>query len=363
MIHYFKGEVNVSAEKRFCQHSRTIFSFITLRLAGFRAPTLLALTAALITVSSAFGQARKLAIRTQPVPSLVNGATMQIQPVIEVHDASDQLVTSSSALVEIEIASGTGGTIGGTTKVFAVNGVATFTNLTFTGVIGEAYSFRFKSEPVIAYDPFDYTADEPVTGNSGGSGWSGAWEGVHPNFTDLLVFSPGLSYTGFSTTGYCAGYVSSNGGDAGRTLNAASNSNHNVVWLAFLGNYSRQGGGFSNVRLLNGASTVTGGIGGNDNYAYWAILDNDLKATTFSSTEFDGNTHLALVKFDYTAETSSLWMDPVISTFDGTEPPSMTVAFAPVFDRIHLYNRYNDIATDEITLAATIRPRFILKRV
>jgi hypothetical protein len=310
-----------------------------------------------------FGQsATKLAITTHPVFGGANGSLMIVQPVVEIRDASDQLVTTSTAQVEIEIASGNGGTIGGTTRINAVNGIATFTDLTFSGITNESYTFTFKSEPVIVSEPFAYTGGTLLTGRTGGTGWSGAWFGPSSAFPDLILNTTGLSYTNFSTSGARTVYNSGTGGDAGRLLAAASNAKYNVVWLAFLGNYSQQGGGFNNMRLLLGPSTLSGAIGGNDNYANWSIMNNTLTSTAFTSTPLNGTTRLALVKIDYTAGSSSLWMDPVVSTFDGTQTPSMSVSFAPVFDRIDLYNRSSGVSTDEITLASTYKAALHLEQ-
>ncbi|MBS1665413.1 MAG: T9SS type A sorting domain-containing protein [Bacteroidetes bacterium] len=312
-----------------------------------------------ILTSRTFAQtATQLAITTQPVLGN-NGGSLSVQPVVEIRDAGNAKVTNSTAQVQIVIASGTGGTLGGTTTINAVNGVATFTNLTFTGTAGQNYTFQFKSEPVLASEPFAYTAGSTLTGQTGGFGWSGAWlfpNAANGNF-DPMTIGTNLSYTGFSTSGGSAAYISfNNGADGGRVLAAASNAAYNVVWLSFLGSYDREGGGFNSFRLLtNATSAVNGGIGGNNNYANWTILDNNLQATTFSSAPMDGTTRLALLKIDYTAGTSSLWMDPTIATFDGTQTPSVTASFAPVFDRIDFYNRYDNVATDEITLTSTYK--------
>lgn len=309
------------------------------------------LTAASLKTNSQ--SATKVVITTQPVPGYSRGTPMAVQPVVEIRDASDQLVTTSTAQVEISIASGNGGLLGGTTRINAVNGIATFTNVTFSGLQNEPYSFQFKSEPVVLYEPFAYGAGT-LTGRNGGTGWSGAWFNANPAFTDLVVNTTGFTYTNFTTTGGRSSYTSSTGGDGGRMLSAVSNTNQTVLWLAFLANYDQQGGGFSNVRLyLPGG--LSGGVGGNGGITHWSILNNGLGAGASTTTPLNGVMRLALLKIDYTAGTSALWMDPVVATFDGTQTPSMTETFAPVFDRIELYNRSAGVGTDEITLASTYK--------
>jgi hypothetical protein len=55
-------------------------------------------------------------------------------------------------------------------------------------------------------------------------------------------------------------------------------------------------------------------------------------------------------------------MDPNVNTFDGTQTPSMTETFAPVFDRIELYNRTTGVGTDELTLASTYKAALHLEQ-
>ena len=81
----------------------------------------------------------KLAVLTQPVGA-PSGAPLATQPVIEIQSASGVRVTSATNTVTAAIASGSG-TLGGTTTVTASGGVATFTNLSVTGVGAFALSF------------------------------------------------------------------------------------------------------------------------------------------------------------------------------------------------------------------------------
>jgi hypothetical protein len=62
----------------------------------------------------------------------VSGLNFTTQPVVEIRDANNAVVTGSTASVLATIASGNGNLVGSTT-VNAVNGVATFTNLRING--------------------------------------------------------------------------------------------------------------------------------------------------------------------------------------------------------------------------------------
>src|SRR5215472_13763942 len=81
--------------------------------------------------SSAFtigaGAATKLVFTTQPANG--SAGTPLVSVVVQVQDASGNVVTGSNALITI---SSTPAGVGGTTTVAAVNGVATFSNLVFT---------------------------------------------------------------------------------------------------------------------------------------------------------------------------------------------------------------------------------------
>jgi hypothetical protein len=93
------------------------------------------------TVTYSAGTATKLAITTQPVGG-ASGAALGTQPVVRIIDANGNTVTTSSASVSVTST----GTLGGTnftTPVSAVNGIATFTNLTLAGTAGTNYTLSF----------------------------------------------------------------------------------------------------------------------------------------------------------------------------------------------------------------------------
>jgi hypothetical protein len=77
----------------------------------------------------------QLALVTAPSATAASGVVLATQPVVEVRDVGGTKVAGSTVNVTAAIASGTA-TLGGTTTVAAVNGTATFTNLTLTGATG-----------------------------------------------------------------------------------------------------------------------------------------------------------------------------------------------------------------------------------
>lgn len=227
---------------------------------------------------------------------------------------------------------------------FAGLGLATL--LTFGGPSAHA--------SVIAEETFSYASGSSLAGQSGGFGWSGSWS--NSAFGDMTIGGSSLSYTGLTTSGGDAVGGGSGSNSTGtsdkRSLAAASNTDGSVVWLAFLGVFKSDGGGFPNVRLVNGSGTMVEAVGGNNNYTDWSVMGSGLTSSTFTTTPLNTTTALALLKIDYTTGTSSLWMDPILSTFNGTQTPSMTLAAAPTFSQVQIFTRTGD-SIDEIRLATT----------
>jgi|GEM_PF-1970457 len=116
----------------------TTVVFTTPTVAG-TATTVIATTGSLTgtsdPITTTFGTATASAITTQP-SGAVNGVNFTGQPVIRIVDANGNAVTNSTVNVVATIASGTGGTLSGTTTAAAIAGVATFTNLQITGTAG-----------------------------------------------------------------------------------------------------------------------------------------------------------------------------------------------------------------------------------
>ena len=81
------------------------------------------------------GSPAVLAVRRQPAGGPI-GAPLSQQPVVEVHDAAGNIVTSSSATITATIASG-GGTLIGQASVSAAAGIAPFSGLSITGPVGD----------------------------------------------------------------------------------------------------------------------------------------------------------------------------------------------------------------------------------
>lgn len=135
--------------------------------------------------------ATQLGVSTQP-GGAASGAALSPQPVVQVRNSTGALV-SSTAAVTASIASG-GGTLGGTTTVNAVGGVATFTNLTVTGTAG-ARTLQFSSPGLTSATSasFDVTAPPP----GGVAPWFLEDFSSYTNTADLLTTTGGRPWTSF----------------------------------------------------------------------------------------------------------------------------------------------------------------------
>ena len=113
----------------------------------------------------------QLGLRRQPAGSTSGGA-LSSQPVVELRDAQGNPVgVGSSVSVTVTIGSGIGGSLGGTTTVTAVNGVATFANLTLSGTVGVNYVLRFSATGLTSVEsaPVTVRLAQPVISDPQGN--------------------------------------------------------------------------------------------------------------------------------------------------------------------------------------------------
>src|SRR5205823_1518085 len=105
------------------------------RTLSFSATGLTGVTSTAVTITA--GTATQLSITTQPSSTAQSGVAFAQQPVVQLRDASGNAVSQAGVTVTAAIATG-GGTLGGTlTAVTSGTGVATFTNLSISGTIGD----------------------------------------------------------------------------------------------------------------------------------------------------------------------------------------------------------------------------------
>ena len=130
-----------------------VVTFANLSLIGIAGARTLSFSApgATATASASFqltpGAPSQLVVAVQP-----NGAAVAqpfaTQPKVQIQDAGGNLAASSTLVVTTAVTSGTGA-LAGTTSVAAIAGVATFTDLTLTGLVG-AQTLGFAAAGVTA---------------------------------------------------------------------------------------------------------------------------------------------------------------------------------------------------------------------
>lgn len=205
----------------------------------------------------------------------------------------------------------------------------------------------------VVYEGFDYPSGS-LDGANGGTGWSGAWAYPQGGDSPLGVNATGLTYSGLTSEGGATQFrgvrpINGSGRDLARI-------DSGVVFIRFL---TKLSGGFSNgaptFRLFDtttGLNTLL--IGSNNTGNNASLISGDLTPRVADSgvNINDDATHLLIARIDYSEATVDLWVDPDLSTFDYTSPPSSDsslTSFAPEFDRIYLFNRFSG-AFDEVTI-------------
>jgi hypothetical protein len=223
-------------------------------------------------------------------------------------------------------------------------------------VTGLAAPSSYAQLNLVAYDGFDYTTGA-LNGKNGGSGWAGSWAWTYGSGSSLAVSATGLTFSGLSTTGGSATWSSGGNGISEASRSLSSSVGSGVVYLQFLGQFgSSSGGGTPNIRLTLSGS-LTGGIGGNGGTygGVVSILGTDLNPAgngSSSTAASLSSLNLIVTRIDYGANTTSIWMNPNLASFNygnpGT-PDAIYSGLAPAFDTVQLITR-NPGTFDELSV-------------
>jgi len=211
------------------------------------------LTSATRNISVTFGAATTLALARSSVGP-VSGVLFTTQPQIQIRDSFGNLITNSSAEVTVSIASGTGGTLGGGTTISAVNGVATFTDLSISGIAGTAYSFAYSATGLTsASETLTVTAGAPsriqfVTSASGFN------NGTAFRTQPVLRIQDASGNTVTTSSAAVTATISSGGVLLGTTTQSASSG---VVTFTNLGVYGTPGAAYTITFAATGLTGAT----------------------------------------------------------------------------------------------------------
>lgn len=213
---------------------------------------------------------------------------------------------------------------------------------------------------VTASDGFSYVSGS-LNGANGGSGWSSAWTWTYGSGASMQVQNPGLSYAGLTTSGGKMVWGAGGNGisQIERSLPAQESG---IIYIRFLAQFgSSSGGGTPNLRLTRNG-VLTGGIGGNGGTygSEVSILNASLQplADGTSGAGSLANLNGIVVKIDYTARATSLWLNPTLATFNYLSPGAPDAFYAnlaPAFDKVAFYSR-SPASIDELSIMKVAVP-------
>lgn len=116
-----------------------------------------------ISTTTTFGTATKLGIVTQPPSNTTSGDALTSQPVIEILDANDNRVTTSTATVGCSVHAGSNATLSPSSpSAVAVAGVASFSGLVIFDQDGGASTLDFASSGLTGVTSSSITVAPPV---------------------------------------------------------------------------------------------------------------------------------------------------------------------------------------------------------
>ncbi|MDA9886626.1 cadherin domain-containing protein, partial [Flavobacteriaceae bacterium] len=268
----------------------------------------------------------------------------------DVNEAPTDIDLSVTAVDE-NLTSGT--IVGGLTSTDVDSGdTHTYTLVSGTGSTDNG-SFSIstnQSLETIAYEGFDYGSNTNINNQSGGTGWSSNWSSQYYQNSYLRVISGGFTYTGLTVQGNKASWGSSNN-QIVSSKRSLPTQNSGVTYIQFIADFrSSSGGGTDNVRLLMNGS-LQGGIGGNGSPQTINILDSGLQNPESSGVSI-GQQSLVIAQFDYDNNTTKMWVNPDLSSFDYINPtstPNAQANYAIAFDQIETVFR-NGAYIDEISV-------------
>lgn len=198
------------------------------------------------------------------------------------------------------------------------------------------FGFRAEAQivPVLeSSENFTY-ASGSIVGRAGGSGWSGAW--FNPYIQQpLSVNAAGeMVHTGTSIIQAAARQLD-------QRYSAATVGSVYIAFDAWLG--SQSGGGTPTLRLLDttlSSSNATAGIGNNGFSTNYAIFGANLTHQGDSGVSMNALRYV-LFEVDYVAGQSRLWVgsSPWSLASRPAQAPSVSMSYAPTFDRVDLYVR------------------------
>ncbi|MFM6940667.1 MAG: hypothetical protein ACKOXI_01645 [Candidatus Planktophila sp.] len=194
---------------------------------------------------------------------------------------------------------------------------------------------------LIASDSFEYSGN--IVGKNGGYGFTGPWA-THYGTSDFTVEATGFTYPNITTAG---GLISSCAVLQGQLCGVSRDfapQESGVFYVQMIANFGTQtGGGTPMLRFFDSSTAVSGGLGGNGGTAI-SILDNTLSVKGDGTASYGtlNATSFVVLQIDYVSNTTQMWVNPNMATFDYLNPPAPNASWpglAPKMARIAFYAR------------------------
>ena len=206
---------------------------------------------------------------------------------------------------------------------------------------------------LVAEDSFDYTGN--LVGKDGGFGFTNAWT-YSSGTSNYGVSTPGLSYSGITSSGGFVNGCSVLNGQICAVTRSIPLQSTGKVFVQMIVNFgSQSGGGTPNLRFSDENNAGSGGVGANGGTysSKISILDSTLnpKSDGSSSAGTLNGQGFLIVGIDYSANKTSLWLNPDMSTFDYLSTPTPSAEYVDLAPRIQSFNivsRYTNMKFDEL---------------
>jgi hypothetical protein len=169
---------------------------------------------------------------------------------------------------------------------------------------------------LLFYEPFSYTDDANLAGQKPPQGASAAWTRISGDVGTGVIESPGLTYSGLSTTGNAALLTPTSGViQYGINLETSAQINgSSVYYMSFL--LEKDNTGTRTFALLLGNTGGTGAkalyigqaTGGNT----WAFGEDQGTITSTGVSSNGENPSLFVLQIDIANQTASMWLNPAL---------------------------------------------------
>lgn len=172
-----------------------------------------------------------------------------------------------------------------------------------------------------AIESFDYPAGSALIGQSGGTGWNGAWTTVTGATTNSVISAGSLTYSGITSSGNKMTSVASGNGDSRALRTLATGYNSGTVYFSTLAQNLNDSVRYLGLALYESASEKVL-LGQGSNFSNWTlsrVLIDGVTGTLDSGID-SSDLALLVLKVDFNAssvnstfENVTFWVNPDLS--------------------------------------------------